>query len=359
MKFNVISAGLVLGAYSILPGECAALDKKEAEIAKLVSVPSLHSSKIRQAYPYSLATSHAKIFAEGSDLSPIGSVEAAASEPTKLFKRGRRWTSDEEELLLKLRGQRMSWAEIEKYFPGRGWKAVSTKYYDLVRDPSAEKTSSKTKFWTREEDKLLLKLVEINTSWEEIGEQLPGRTLGALKSRYKFLINGPRKAPEGVAKEFSAEEDKLLLELDKKGVPWKDRLRFFENRTLPAIQSRFVKITPLRSPALRKYTPEEDGLLREAIESGKTVEEISQLLGKKPLSVKRRIIKLEELGQLDPPPQTAHKRSYTDAEFELMHEMRKKKMTWKDITAKYFPGRSNLALSQAYKRYMQREEEKG
>lgn len=355
MKFNIISAGLVLGAYSFLISECAASDKKEAELAKLVSVPSSYSSEIRQAY--SLATSHAKKFAEGSDLSPIGSVEAAASAPTKIFKRGKRWTSDEEKLLLKLRGQRMSWAEIEKYFPGRGWKSISSKYYDLVRDSSAKKPTRKIKFWTREENELLLKLVETNASWEEIGEQLPGRTLGALKRHYSVLTKGSRQAPESVTKEFSAEEDKLLLDLDKKGVPWKGRVKFFENRTLKALQSRLSKITPLKSPALRKYTPEEDGLLREAIESGKTIEEISQLLGKKPLSVKRRIIKLGELGQLDPPPQTASKRGYTDAEFELMHEMRKKKMTWTDITAKYFPGRSNLALSQAYKRYMQRKEE--
>ena len=355
VNINIISAGLVLGVYFFLLGECAVSDKKEVELAKLVSVPSSYSSKIRQAY--SLATSHAENIAGGSDLSPIGSVEADASESTKIFKRGRRWTSDEEELLLKLRGQRMSWAEIDPYFPERGWKAISTKYYDMVRDPSVEKPTRKTKFWTREEDELFLKLIETNASWEEIGEQLPGRTLGAIKRRYSVLIKGSRPAPESVAKQFSAEEDKLLLDLDKKGVPWKGRVKFFEDRTLSALQSRFSKITPIRSPALRKYTPEEDDLLREAIESGKSVEEISQLLGKKPLSVKRRIVRLGELGQLDPPPQTASKRSYTDAEFELMHEMRKKKMEWKDITAKYFPGRSNLALSQAYKRYMQRKEE--
>ena len=212
MKFDIIA----LGAYSFSLGLCSILDNKAAERAEVVSVPP-YSSKIRQTY--SLSTSRVKDIDSSSDLSPVDSVKVTTSEPMKLFRRGNQWSSEEDRLLLKLREERMSWAEIRKFFPERSWGALSIRYY--IQDPSAKKSPKKTKPWAREEDELLLELIGVNVSWKEIAENFPGRSVSLVRGLYRYLTKGT-SAPESATRVFTAEEDELLLELAKADIPWKE-----------------------------------------------------------------------------------------------------------------------------------------
>ena len=355
MKFNISSAGLglVLGAYSFLLGSCAVLDNKAAELAEVDSVPS-YSSKVRQTYSH--VTSRARdAHRSSSDLSPVDSVTVAASEPTKILKRarGEPWSREEENRLLKLRGQGMSWAEIHEFFPQRSWEAVSGRYYRLSGDPSAKKPPKKAKTWDAEEDKLLLELREENLPWVEIAKRFPARTAGAIQHRYRLLRRG-NPAPEDVVRNYSAEEDKRLLKLAKSGIPWEERVKFFENRTLRGLKARFDKISPVKSSKKGPFTPKEHDLLLKALESNKTIEEISQLIGRKPEGIRRRINKLEQLNQLDLVPQMMPGRNYKDTDFELMGRLREENISWRDIAFEHFPGRPFSALRRAYGRYLQR-----
>ena len=111
-------------------------------------------------------------------LSPVHSVKSTASKP-KLFRRGQKWTAEEEERLIRLRAQRISWDELVESFPGRTWTAIRAKYSKLTMDRS--KPPKKVVRWTKEEKELLLELVKTGVSYEEIAKRFPGRSPGAIQ----------------------------------------------------------------------------------------------------------------------------------------------------------------------------------
>ena len=215
--------------------------------------------------------------------SPANVVESTASEPKlKLYRRGRHWRPEEEELLLELREQRMSWDEINKFFPERSWHAISSKHSKLTQGPSAKR--SKYRAWTSEEKELLLKLGKTDASWEEIAENLPGRSANAALNQYFKLTRGS-----------------------------------------PAPKSR-----------LTVWTAEEDASLVEAAESGMTFVDISRLLERSIQMVQIRIRMLERSDRLEPSPWG---RWYDAADFELARELLAKGLSWETIATRYFPGR--------------------
>lgn len=277
MKFNAAGlARLVLGACYFLLG-----------LAEPISAP-LYSSKIRQTRARDINI---------SDPSLVDPTKAVTLEPTRVVKRGRIWTSDEDELLLKLRGEGRPWAEIDEFFPERSWNGLSARYHRLIRDPSTVR-NGKPESWTKKETKLLLELVDLGLSWKEIAKHFPTRSVGALRSHYWVLVQGHQP-------------------------------------------SRTVS---------NAYTADEDNVILEGLSSGKTLEEIAQSLERDRLSVRKRMKKLERLHGLDPALQTVAGRSYSDADLELIRRERDSNVSWKDIAAKHFPGRSIKSLKAFYRR---------
>ena len=236
---------------------------------------------------------------------PAPAIRPAQSMPNLFRRANKSWTGEEERRLLELRKKRMSWGEMTEHFPGRSWKALSDRYYILTRDPSAPKRKVNPS-WMPKEDKLLTKLVEDGLSWNEIVKHLPGRTKNAIKARYKRLTVDS-STPQEFQKNNTAEEEDLLIE---------------------------------------------------ALEAGMTWEEIAQRLERPIDRVKRRARKLEKAGRVDTTPVIAKGRHYTDAEFNLMRELREKGMTWVDIAKEYFPGRPVRSMAQQYKKYQNKEEER-
>lgn len=134
-------------------------------------------------------------------------------------------------------------------------------------------------------------------------------------------------------------------------------MTYFNNRTVHELQERFQELTSARArPRRRRYTPKEDDLIVEAVKERRTIEQISQLIGRAPEDVKRRIRKLEKLGRIDRAPHLAKGRSYTVADFKLMYELVEKGISWNDITTKYFPGRNLESVKGAYKRHQARKQ---
>ena len=225
---------------------------------------------------------------------------SAPSAP-KLFRRAQRWTAGEEKRLLELRGEGKSWNELIEYFPGRTWRALQTKYSDLTGNPSA--LTRRVVPWTPEENKRVLELVEAGKSWNEIAEDLPGRTVRAIRQQYRHLTKGTL-APKKVHKQYTAEEDKVIIK---------------------------------------------------ALEEGKNWTEISQLMGRDSHSLTDRINYLKRLSR----PVPAGKLTlYTTAELEKMRELREKGMTWGDIQKEYFPERREVSIRNRYSRYVKSEKER-
>ena len=276
----------------------------------------------------------------------------ASGEP-RFFKRsGRGWTDEEEDRLLELTEQRrMPFAEIQqKFFPERTENALRTKHNQLTHD--FYKDEREQKKWTEEQKRLLIKLVESNTPWSETAWFFPGRSVDALRGMYRSA-KGDRFVPKRIIREWTTEENELLLRLAEEGIPWKKRVAFFDNRTLEAMQRQYTKVRtgPKPKPKPGIYTSEEDNLIVESLESGLTVIEIANLIGRKPRGVLKRIERLEQESRLKfTPPQIKTNRNYSVADFELMDDLRNRGLSWEEIAFEHFPGRKSENVMQAYAR---------
>lgn len=251
MRFSITS-NLILGTYSLFG-------------LYLLNVKADASEQ-----PYSPEIQQIRSLASGTKIinnnnpPPVNSVESTTLE-SQLFKRSQRWTTDEEQRLIELREQDVSWVNIMKMFPERSWSALRSKYLRLTKNLSSY--SPKKKLWTDEEDKILLKLLEEKMPLEEISESLPGRTVQALKARYYYLRRG----------------------------------------------------IPVSQKTVRNWTAEEDALLLESLESGMIAKEIAPLFGRTEHAVYSHIGELNKQGRLK--HISRERRTYKVADFELIHEL--------------------------------------
>ena len=142
---------------------------------------------------------------------------------TKLLKRGSRWTVAEELLLMKLRDEEnMPWSEVAAQFPGRTYEASSAKYYILKGPPS--KTRGRYRDWTDEEEELLMKLASMDMSSKERAEKFSGRSETALRVHYNKLMFG-EAVPSTVQDLYTDEEDQRLLRLREEDLTWEEIAR--------------------------------------------------------------------------------------------------------------------------------------
>ena len=341
MKIDSINS-FVFGLFSFA-GLCLVDVKAE------VSVPSPHHLGIGQIHSLVARTEQS-----GGELPSDELIEGESSDTANPSSR-ELWTGDEEQLLLRLRGEERSWDEIESLFPGRSASSLKGKYYRLTKDLSRQRKSIRP--WTEEEDRILFKLAEIDATWEERAVYLPGRSAKAAKGRHRYLLQGASVA-KNVQRRFTDDEDELLLALATTNLSWKDCERYFDDRSSGTLRARYSRLEKqLERPG--KFTAMEYKELSEVLDLGFTLEEICEVLGKDEESVRKRIRLLEQIKQQDQELQNSKSRRYTDADYELMHEKYEQGMSWKAIAAAHFPGRTSESISVAYysrRRQRQREQ---
>ena len=279
------------------------------------------------------------------------------SMPKKSRKKAVKWTPKEEELLIELRdGRGLSWNEIDQHFPGRGWSALESKYYYLKRGRPAPETVL-DESWTPEEYDQLMTLKKEGKSWREIAEAMPGHSQRSLERRYRSLTRTTRRTPAPTKmglKDFTTEEDELLLELGKTDMAWKERAKRFDGRSIASLKSRYLRLLPPDQPQSRKWTRQEEERLIEAVKSDMTLAEIAEQIGRTYEVVRKRVRKLQKSNRIDPELKRKGRR-YTAAEIKRLYEMVERGMRWDDI-AKEFPGRTVESLQGKYKQYQKARE---
>lgn len=154
-------------------------------------------------------------------------VQEMVLEPK--IERTKRWTDDEDQLLLKLAGKKQpNWREIGHFFPGKPKSAVKRRWENKL-NPDIRRTR-----WTSDEDQAITTLlVQIGPIWKEIAKFLPGRPPDMVKNRYYGHIKRlqdikSRKIIESAAKTslfqgFDSDWDTMLLKTTD------DLLRFQED----------------------------------------------------------------------------------------------------------------------------------
>ena len=283
--------------------------------------------------------------------SSIIPISSSSSSSSKLVRRATKWTGEEETRLIRLREEdNLSWVEIYDHFPDRSsWQAVARKYYSLARGTREGKPSRK---WTEQEDKLLRERLEEGKSWEEIAEELPGRSPTAVMMHHRYLLNRARNAPKTVRKRFTPEEDELLLELGPRGdLTWAEKAKSFPEKSTAAVKTRYQRLKEAPQQPLTRWTPAEEERLVEAVEARLTLAEAAELTRRSNTSIRMKIVSLLDSGRISQGLATKYK-TFTEAELELMREKRGEGMSWKDIRSQFFRDRTTRWLRIMYSRYV-------
>jgi len=128
---------------------------------------------------------------------------------------------------------------------------------------SKVKKLSNLKGWTKEEDSLLINIVNnIGCKWKFISKYFPRRNIYEIYNRY-FKINPSLKKGR-----FTQEEDDQIIEFIRiHGINWAKLARIMNNRTSKQIRSRYVnKLSNLNSGNISLSTKEDNSFSRDEIE---------------------------------------------------------------------------------------------
>ncbi|KAH9844526.1 myb transcription factor [Teratosphaeria destructans] len=235
------------------------------------------------------------------------------------------WTPEELKMRNALRAEGLSWPQIAQQMPGRSVYAVKHAHR---RPLTAHRHTVRR--WTAAEVAKLQNLVEMfGSKWEEIARRMPRRTMGAVVAKHWSLVGSAKLT------RFTEAESRLISELKSQGCTSAEIAKKLPGRTKDTIRAhvdarRYVTLSPDRV-FRRKWTPTDDAQLVQMRTQGKTWEEIRETLGKKcSAGIQRlRAIKRDDLVGLK--ATAFHPRKWTAEEDLRLRAMREQGLTWKKI----------------------------
>ena len=227
------------------------------------SAAAASSSAAAPAYRYSTTESRAVAnppFASSSSSTSSSFPKASGGMDPKhtQHKKPRHWTQEEDDLLRAAvaRHGPHRWKLLAESVPGRTHTQCLQRWKKVLQ-PGLKKGP-----WSDEEDRLLLSLVDKNTSargdidWTAVASGVEGRTVRQVRERWRANLDP--NVSKGV---WSEEEDNLILAYQAQyGNKWAFIARHLEGRTEHSVKTRFRSIQRARR---REWSAKEDKALLE------------------------------------------------------------------------------------------------
>ena len=148
------------------------------------------------------------------------------------------WTQSDDELLTKLaikyEGDRKWLKKISDHFPGRDSRNCWYRLNCSSLNPLVKRGA-----WSEEEDKKLVEAFsEVGRDWKELSSRIPGRSIYAVRYRWRNHLN-----PELKHGNWSEEEDRILSEAHKRiGDKWVAISKELPGRSDISIRKRWYSV---------------------------------------------------------------------------------------------------------------------
>lgn len=195
------------------------------------------------------------------------------SQPTKPKRKpiiARGWEEGEDQLVVTLRNDGKTYAQISQHLPGRSVRACETRYSNLrarsQNDGAKQKdalasVAPRREYWSKEwedwEDLIIVTHRNAGELWENITKMLPSRTVGSVRTRWQRVLKSRSKAtvvpqaqssstpsiptPVKTFIRWTKGEDQLLKSLHESGKGWAEIGTHFPNRSWKSCQNRWHK----------------------------------------------------------------------------------------------------------------------
>jgi hypothetical protein len=224
--------------------------------------------------------SAAQIALQMPDRSPRGVIDRLSTlrwesiRGTTSVEPVKRWTPVEDAILLEklnsgLKTQQIR--EIREYLPGRTEAAIKTRYAKYLKHKPTQMRKYPRRTWTTQE---LRRLADMR-----ITERLPVSVIAEILERTtKSVLNAwTRHVPQLVATDeyrsvraqghWTAQDDKTLIELRKRGMTWEDIAQSFPGKTPDATRRRTHRFSlSVRAELSKKALNSETRAIRRALE---------------------------------------------------------------------------------------------
>ena len=171
-----------------------------------------------QGFTYKELTAHFPIRSEKALKNRYQKLTRDPSAPKRAP--GDAWTGQEIKRLRALVKAGLPWKEIAEYFPNRTQSAVHSRYKALLDGRPTPKAPRRP--FTAEEDELLIKLKGEGMSFKKMSSSFTGRSGSTLAARYKGLSRLGDLDEIQSRKRWTVEEDQRLMKALEQGMTAKE-----------------------------------------------------------------------------------------------------------------------------------------
>lgn len=209
-------------------------------------------------------------------------------------------TAEDKTLIVHLREQMvLSWPDIAQRMGGLKPFPVSQWYnrtYVKGIDRSTLPKPLRHRTFTPEEDEKILTLRDQGMSWHAIHTVMPQRSVKSLGNRFCLYLR-----PEERLRQFAEQEDNLIIEMRAKGATFNSIAQQLAPRTMPSVYYRWSQYLMPGAPRQSYscgYTNEEDATILATNRSNAAFKELAkQMPGRSWGSLSRRhsVLKLREI----------------------------------------------------------------